>query len=51
MAKATAVIFFVGGAAVIRSVMTPTVSMPFLIVGSVLLLIALIMFIKQLKNI
>lgn len=46
-----AVLFFLGGAAIIRSLMRPAVNMPFLMTGMFLLLVAVILLIRALTRI
>jgi len=49
--KLIAVIFFLGGASVIRSLMRSEINGFYLTLGCILLLISVLMFIKQIKNI
>lgn len=49
--RGIAVLFFLGGAAVIRSLMTPAVDMPYFLIGLFLLLVALILLIRALLRI
>jgi len=49
--KILAVLFFLGGAAVIRSLIRPAVDMPFLMTGLFLLLISVILLIRALTRI
>ena len=51
MGKIIAVIFFIGGAMVIRGLLTPQPHMFFLGIGSFLLVVALFMFFRELLNI
>lgn len=49
--KVIAVLFFLGGAAIIRSLMTPAINMPFFLAGTFLLLVTLILLILALLRI
>jgi|GEM_PF-4654860 len=49
--KIIAVLFFLGGAAVIRSLIHPAVDMPFMVTGMFLLLVAVILLIRALTRI
>jgi hypothetical protein len=51
MGKIIAILFLIGGAAVIRSLMTSSVNMIILAAGCIILLTALVLFIRQLKKI
>lgn len=42
---------FIGGAIIIKSLLTPEINMPVLLVGLVILVIAFIMFIKEILKI
>lgn len=46
-----AVLFFLGGAAVIRSLLRPAVDMPFMVTGLFLLLVAMILLIRAVMRI
>ena len=49
--KVIAVLFFLGGAAVIGSLLHPAINMPLLLGGTFLLLVALILLIRALSSI
>ena len=51
MGKKLAIMLLVGGGAVIFSVMTPAINTPILVFGVIVLLIALILFIKEIAKI
>jgi hypothetical protein len=51
MGKKIAFMLLVGGGAVIYSLMTATVSMPILIFGLIVLVIAFILFVKEIAKI
>lgn len=49
--RVIAVLFFLGGTAIIRSLLRPAINMPFLLAGTFLLLVALILLIRALSRI
>ena len=51
MGKFIAGMVFVGGLVVIRSLLTPTINMPILITGLIILLVAVGLFVKEISNI
>jgi hypothetical protein len=51
MGRLTAILVLIGGVAIIRSMMTPAVDMFYLSAGCLILIIALAMFITQVKKI
>jgi len=48
--KLIAIIFFVGGASIVRALMRSEINGFYLTLGFVLLIISLVMFAKQIKN-
>ena len=51
MGKKLAIMLLVGGGAVVFSLMTPTINTPILVFGLIVLLIALILFVKEIAKI
>lgn len=49
--KIIALIGFLGGAAIIRSMMRAEINMGYLLMGCLLLVVALLLFIRQVRNI